>query len=148
MSYINPESSKPRVVFLENLPGIKKLYKEIEICDAEIYTLFFFSPDTILQAKDEALEMKYEFLFKRLENNNCRTLIFADAKNVVEVRNYFRDRNINLEEYIKFIENISFPENLEVNVFLNKVFFVTYNESKLSAVILEDALISSAIKSV
>lgn len=126
---------KPKVKFYEGLEGVKKVYLDslVENKDKEI--LAFFGKNFYTKELQNFITDVY--LPRRLERN-------IKLKGIIESSIFASDDNSQLRERMPFQLDIEIE--LEMNIFNDKVAFISYSNQQYIAVVIEDAKIGQALR--
>jgi len=146
ISDFNLVSGKPGVRFFEGIEGVKKVLND---------TLINNFKRNILTFSDVAAYMKYlkdwnmnYYAPKRRRFGILEKVIIPDNPSAKEYMNeYIKDPLSDKLTEILFIDHKSYPFDTEINIYENKVSFVTFSEKRHIGLIIENKEIFNSISS-
>lgn len=138
LSKISP--TKPRIRFYERTEGIKSIYADTIKEGKEI--LAFTSVIEGLQSKLGNFLLNYVKL--RTEKKIMAKAIVPDSP----VAREFQKRDQQECRKVKLISEKDYPFSIEINIYGNKVAFISYKENELMGVIIESMEIAKTMKSI
>lgn len=130
-------SIKPRVAFFEGLEGIKAVYEDTLTADGEILAF------NNINAYPEGLS---EYIWNKYMPSRAEKKIL---KKVLGTKHNNKSAKQNKKEYriIKVIPN-QFKIDIEINIYNNKIAFISYSNKQFIAAIIENGLIAESMKSI
>ncbi len=134
------ETLIPRMRYYEGLEGTKRVYEDTLMENETIYS--FENVEHMAPAIREYLF--YSYLPRRVEKG-----IFAHVitpKNPDNMK--FRATDRKNHRQTKFIKNMNFPMEIELNVYGEKTAFFSFKEEEMFGVILESRAIANSMKAI
>lgn len=147
ISDFNLVSERPGIRYYEGLEGIKKVINDTLANNAQ-KEIFTFS--------DVAEYVKYlkkwninHYAPKRIGLGISEKVIIPDKKEAIEyMKDYIKNPASDELTKILFIDHKTYPMQTEVNIYSNKVSFVTFSEKTHIGVIIENKEIFQSFKSI
>jgi len=146
ISDFNLVSGKPGIRFFEGVEGVKKVIED---------TLINNTKKELATFSDVASYIKYlrnwntnYYAPKRKEAKIFERVIIPDSSPAVEyMRDYIKDPKLDKLTEILFIDHKLYPFETEINIYENKVSFVTFSEKSHIGVIIENKEIHNSLLS-
>jgi len=132
--------SLPKVRVYEGLEGIKRVYEDTLL---EGETIYAFENVDDMDPKVREFIMN-SYVPRRTEKNLFAYVITPESQqNIV-----FRDNDENCARKTRFLPNMDFPVEVEVNIYGKKIAFFSYRNHDMFGVIIESNPISRSMKAV
>lgn len=131
------QNTKTKVLFYEGFEGIKQIYEDTLKADKEI--LAFAGLNNLPKRLRDYINNDY--LPRRVLKN-----IHLNAISTKKV-DYDYDKNDKLHLREKKFVSAEIPFQIEINIYRNRVAFISYKDNNFSGVIIESSEINSTIKS-
>lgn len=135
-SFYNTAGDKPKIRYYDGKEGIKEVYRDTLNYSGELVA---FVTENIIN--DLGQDFADEYREKRTKNKISVRVIGPDTENIVNYRNTNKDEM----RKIRLVPHARFPFSIEMNIYGNKVAFMSFKESM--GVIIESNEIANNLRS-
>lgn len=147
ISDFNLVSERPGIRYYEGLEGIKKVLNDTLVNNTQ-KEIFTFSDVAEYVKYLKKWNVEY-YAPKRRELSILEKVIIPDKKEAIEyMKDYIKNPESDKLTEILFLDHKLYPMQTEVNIYENKISFVTFSEKTHIGVIIENKEICQSLKSI
>ena len=139
-SIFNRSESKPRVKMYEGIDGLYKIYEDTLVEKKDIYAFIGVSEGMATMGK----RLQANYVPQRIKAGIKAHVIASDTK----VSRIFQNKDKENFRETRLIPEDKYPFSIEVDIYSNKVAFISFKKRELIGVIIESSEIAKTMKSI